>query len=83
MTSFSSKLINWHHTHGRKDLPWQIKITPYKVWISEIMLQQTQVTTVVDYYNRWIKRFPTFQDVAKASKDEILKYWEGLGLLVK
>ena len=72
------QILKWYTKENRK-MPWRGESDPYKVWLSEIMLQQTQVTTVVDYYNRWIKRFPTFQDVAKASKDEILKYWEGLG----
>ncbi len=79
MTSFSSKLINWHHTHGRKDLPWQIKITPYKVWISEIMLQQTQVKTVIPYFKKFINRFSNVSQLADSEEEEVLALWTGLG----
>ena len=79
MTSFSSKLINWHHKHGRKDLPWQIKITPYKVWISEIMLQQTQVKTVIPYFKKFINRFSNVSQLADSEEEEVLALWTGLG----
>ena len=79
MTSFSSKLINWHHKHGRKDLPWQIKITPYKVWISEIMLQQTQVKTVIPYFKKFINRFSNVSQLAGSKEEEVLALWTGLG----
>ena len=71
-------LLSWYDLYDR-DMPWRDEADPYKVWISEIMLQQTQVATVRDYYKRWIKRFPTIKSVSESSMDEILKYWEGLG----
>ncbi len=79
MDWFAQKLLTWHAQHGRKDLPWQQDITPYRVWVSEIMLQQTQVTTVIDYYLRFMQRFPTVQDLAHAPLDEVLHHWTGLG----
>ena len=72
------QLIKWYDKNNY-DFPWRKSNNPYKIWISEVMLQQTQVTTVMPYYNRWMKKFPTIQDVAKADIDIILKYWEGLG----
>lgn len=69
----------WFELHGRKDLPWQKEKTPYRVWISEIMLQQTQVATVIEYYLRFMERFPTISDLAEADEDEVLHYWTGLG----
>ena len=77
--SFSDSVIRWFADHGRKDLPWQIDPTPYRVWVSEIMLQQTQVSTVIPYYQRFMDRFPLIADLAKASQDEVLHYWSGLG----
>ena len=74
MSLFSKRLLEWHKKEGRKDLPWQQNITPYKVWISEIMLQQTQVETVIPYYIKWIDRFPSIQHVASSKTDSILKY---------
>ena len=79
MSSFSKRLIKWHKKSGRKDLPWQINKTPYKVWISEIMLQQTQVNTAIPYFNRFIERFPDIESLAVSSDDEVLSYWSGLG----
>lgn len=76
--SFSTRLLDWFDQHGRKDLPWQ-KQSPYHVWVSEIMLQQTQVKTVIPYYQRFIKRFPNIQQLALASIDEVLHHWSGLG----
>ncbi|MCJ8145605.1 A/G-specific adenine glycosylase [Acinetobacter sp. A3.8] len=76
---FSQKLLTWFAQHGRHDLPWQVKDDPYKVWVSEIMLQQTQVKTVLRYFDRFIVRFPTVQDLAKAEWDEVAPYWAGLG----
>lgn len=76
---FSQKLLTWFAQHGRHDLPWQVKDDPYKVWVSEIMLQQTQVKTVLRYFDRFIARFPTVQDLAKAEWDEVAPYWAGLG----
>jgi A/G-specific adenine glycosylase len=74
----TSDLLEWFHKHKRT-LPWREKRTPYRVWISEAMLQQTQVATVIPYFERWLKKFPTVQALAKASIDDVLKQWEGLG----
>jgi A/G-specific adenine glycosylase len=72
-------LIDWHHLHGRHDLPWQLERTPYRVWVSEIMLQQTQVAAVIPYYERFIARFPDERALAAGSIDEVLHLWSGLG----
>ena len=77
-TSFSERLIRWQKQHGRHHLPWQVK-NPYCVWLSEIMLQQTQVATVLDYYPRFLEKFPTVQTLAAALQDEVLSLWAGLG----
>ena len=77
--SFSDALLSWFDVHGRHDLPWQIADDPYKVWVSEIMLQQTQVKTVLQYFDRFIARFPTVQDLGLASWDDVAPYWAGLG----
>ncbi|MEM7430316.1 MAG: A/G-specific adenine glycosylase [Pseudomonadota bacterium] len=79
MNAFSDRLLSWFDTHGRKDLPWQVDITAYRVWVSEIMLQQTQVKTVIPYYQRFLSRFPTVQSLAAADIDEVLELWAGLG----
>lgn len=79
MNSFSSRLIKWHKKHGRHDLPWQQQPAPYPVWISEIMLQQTQVNTVIPYYLRFMQAFPEITNLAKADIDEVLHLWSGLG----
>lgn len=71
-------LVRWFNKHQR-DLPWRKTYDPYQVWISEIMLQQTQVKTALPYFDRWMKAFPTIASVALASEDEVLKLWEGLG----
>ena len=71
-------LINWFQ-EKKRDLPWREKISPYAVWVSEVMLQQTQVAVVIPYFERWMKRFPTVKDLADASLDEVIKMWEGLG----
>jgi A/G-specific adenine glycosylase len=76
---FSEQLLQWWDRHGRKDLPWQRPATPYRVWVSEIMLQQTQVTTVVPYFQRFMARFPTLERLAAAEADEVLHHWSGLG----
>ena len=65
-------LLAWFDRHGRKDLPWQRDITPYRVWVSEIMLQQTQVTTVIPYYQRFMTRFPEVRALAEAPLDDVL-----------
>ena len=76
--TFSERLITWQRQHGRHDLPWQVS-NPYAVWLSEIMLQQTQVATVLDYYPRFLARFPSVEDLAAAPQDEVLALWAGLG----
>ena len=77
--SFSSKILEWYHKFGRKHLPWQQSKTPYKVWVSEIMLQQTQVTTVIPYFQRFMNSFPDIHTLAKAQQDHVLSLWTGLG----
>ena len=77
--TFSQKLLHWHSQHGRHDLPWQQNRNLYRVWISEIMLQQTQVTTVIPYFERFMARFPDIHTLADASQDEVLHLWTGLG----
>ena len=76
---FSRQVLDWFDQYGRKDLPWQQDITPYRVWVSEIMLQQTQVTTVIPYFERFMARFPTVESLARAEEDEVLHLWTGLG----
>ena len=76
---FARRLLAWHRRHGRHDLPWQQDPTPYRVWVSEIMLQQTQVATVIPYYRRFMRRFPTLIRLAAAPLDEVLHHWTGLG----
>jgi A/G-specific adenine glycosylase len=71
-------LLRWFHANAR-DLPWRRADDPYAVWVSEVMLQQTQVATVIDYYNRFMKRFPTVEKLSGAKQDTVLKMWEGLG----
>lgn len=79
MFVFSDALLEWFDVHGRHDLPWQVADDPYKVWVSEIMLQQTQVKTVLQYFDLFIARFPTVQDLGTATWDEVAPYWAGLG----
>jgi A/G-specific adenine glycosylase len=76
---FSPAVLEWYDCHGRKDLPWQQQITPYRVWISEIMLQQTQVNTVISYFHRFMQRFPDVKTLAQANMDDVLHLWSGLG----
>ncbi|MEX0615357.1 MAG: A/G-specific adenine glycosylase, partial [Methylophaga sp.] len=76
---FSQRLLDWFDLYGRKNLPWQQPATPYRVWISEIMLQQTQVVTVIPYFLRFTERFSDIHSLANASVDEVLTYWAGLG----
>ena len=71
-------LLNWYKENAR-NLPWRRNNDPYAIWISEIMLQQTQVNTVIPYYKRWMDRFPNIEELASASEEEVLKLWEGLG----
>jgi A/G-specific adenine glycosylase len=77
--TFSAKLLKWFDQYGRKDLPWQHPRSAYFVWLSEIMLQQTQVVTVIPYFKHFIERFPDVESLAKASEDDVLNYWAGLG----
>jgi len=75
---FTKTILFWYYDN-KKDFPWRLTKDPYKIWISEIMLQQTQVNTVIPFYQNWIKKFPTVYDVADASDEVLFKYWEGLG----
>jgi A/G-specific adenine glycosylase len=77
--SFSQAVIDWQRAHGRHALPWQNTRDAYRVWLSEIMLQQTQVAAVLGYYARFLERFPTVHDLAAAPIDEVMAYWSGLG----
>lgn len=77
--TFASSLLTWFDAHGRKDLPWQHPLDPYRVWVSEIMLQQTQVKTVLNYFAPFMKSFPTVAALAKAEQDDVLTHWAGLG----
>ena len=79
MDWFARQLLDWFEIHGRKDLPWQADINPYRVWVSEIMLQQTQVATVINYFNRFTQRFANIESLAQANIDEVLHLWTGLG----
>jgi A/G-specific adenine glycosylase len=76
---FASRLVAWHAAHGRQDLPWQNTRDPYRVWLSEIMLQQTQVATVVPYYQRFLASFPEVRALAAAPLERVLEHWSGLG----
>lgn len=78
-SGFSKRVVRWQKTHGRHDLPWQQTREPYRVWLSEIMLQQTQVTTVLAYYARFLRRFPDLGELAAAELDDVLAVWSGLG----
>ena len=78
-TDFSRRVLDWYARDGRKDLPWQVQPTPYRVWVSEIMLQQTQVATVIPYFERFMERFPEVRSLAQATSDQVLHYWSGLG----
>jgi A/G-specific adenine glycosylase len=78
-SAFNERVLAWFDRHGRKDLPWQQDKSPYRVWISETMLQQTQVATVIPYFNAFMDRFPTVEALAEADIDDVLRYWAGLG----
>ena len=77
--AFAKRVLKWFDLHGRKDLPWQHDTSPYRVWVSEIMLQQTQVKTVIPYFERFMATFPDVQSLADAPEDEVLHLWTGLG----
>lgn len=79
MSEISKRLLPWFDQFGRKHLPWQQQKTPYKVWISEVMLQQTQVSTVIPYFERFMQSFPDISSLAKAHEDDVLSHWSGLG----
>ncbi len=79
MSSFAQKLVKWHQNYGRRGLPWQGVRDPYKVWLSEIMLQQTQVATVIDRYQLFLSKFPTVNALAQAPLDDVMALWAGLG----
>ncbi|TLY48312.1 MAG: A/G-specific adenine glycosylase [Gammaproteobacteria bacterium] len=76
---FQQKILDWFTQFGRKQLPWQQTKSPYSIWLSEIMLQQTQVATVIPYFQRFVKHFPTLSSLAKADIDEVIRLWSGLG----
>ena len=75
----AANVVDWWHQSGRKNLPWQTNPSKYKTWISEIMLQQTQVATVESYFIQFIQRFPEVTELASSSLDEVLQLWSGLG----
>jgi A/G-specific adenine glycosylase len=77
--SFAEQLIAWQRRHGRRGLPWQGTRDPYRIWLSEVMLQQTQVSAVIPYFNRFIDKYPTVEALAAASEDDVLRLWAGLG----
>lgn len=75
---FSKELLGWYRK-ARRDLPWRRSRDPYHIWVSEIMLQQTRVDTVIPYFNRFVDRFPSIERLAEAPEEDVLKHWEGLG----
>jgi A/G-specific adenine glycosylase len=77
--NFAHRIVNWQSVHGRQGLPWQDTKDPYRIWLSEIMLQQTQVVTVIPYYQRFLERFPTIAALAAASQEDVMPFWAGLG----
>lgn len=78
-TDFAPRIVRWQRSHGRSELPWQNTRDPYRVWLSEVMLQQTQVSTVLGYFERFLQRFPSVAHLAAAHEDEVLGLWSGLG----
>jgi A/G-specific adenine glycosylase len=83
MKDFAVRLLNWHHQFGRRGLPWQGQRDPYRVWLSEIMLQQTQVATVIERYQQFLKVFPDIHSLANAPLEEVMALWAGLGYYFK
>lgn len=77
--TFANRLLRWFDPHGRHDLPWQHPREPYRIWLAEVMLQQTQVSTVIPYFERFVARFPNLSSLAAASQDQVLALWAGLG----
>ncbi len=78
VTQLQKKFLDWYFMNARQ-LPWRENRNPYRIWISEIMLQQTRVDTVIDYFHRFMQTFPTIKDLANADDEKLLKVWEGLG----
>ena len=76
---FSKKIISWYEINGRTSLPWRKNITPYRVWVSEIMIQQTQVKTVIPFFKKFIKKYPNLKSLSEATEEDILALWTGLG----
>ena len=74
-----SKISSWYTKNGRQGLPWRENVTPYRIWISEIMLQQTQVNTAIDYFNRFMAKYPDLESIKGATEDDIYGLWSGLG----
>jgi A/G-specific adenine glycosylase len=79
VSDFAARLLDWFDVHGRKDLPWQQPKDAYRIWVSEVMLQQTQVQTVIPYFERFMARFPHVVTLADAAQDDVLQHWSGLG----
>ena len=75
---FTKRLLNWYH-ENKRDLPFRENQDPYSIWVSEVMAQQTQIATMLPYFDRWMKRFPNIESLANADLEEVLKLWEGLG----
>jgi A/G-specific adenine glycosylase len=75
---YTSTLLNWYQTN-RRDLPWRFSNNPYEIWIAEVIFQQTRINQGINYYHRFIERFPNISILANASEDEVLKLWQGLG----
>src|SRR5947209_7958798 len=76
---FAEKVVRWQRRHGRRRLPWQGTRDPYRIWLSEVMLQQTQVGTVIPYYERFLKKYPSVAALAAADEEQVLELWSGLG----
>lgn len=79
MDDFAKRALAWYDAHGRKNLPWHTDRTPYRIWVSEVMLQQTQVKTVIPYFERFTRRFPNVSTLAQSDLDDVLALWTGLG----
>src|SRR3954454_13990553 len=79
MSNFARRVITWQARNGRSGLPWQASRDPYRIWLSEVMLQQTQVAAVIPYYERFLARFPTVKALAAGDEESVLALWSGLG----
>src|SRR5271170_1906572 len=82
LASLQSRLLGWFG-HHRRDLPWRRSRDPYRIWIAEIMLQQTRIAAVIPYYDRFLRRFPTIESLARAKQQNVLKLWSGLGYYMR